>query len=108
MSRLDYTIENLTCNNAQIELLNVINKTLDGTDIGKHFIHIKYVRMNTYVLSYYTNMDFLMESELVKDGDILTITAVPQYEKSDHVVAEFKSPDILKALSECLLAGGFN
>lgn len=108
MSRLDYTMEHLSCNTAQIKVLNVINQYLVGTDVDKQFVHIKYVAMDKYVLSYYTNMDFLMETELTELSSTLTLTAVPQYGKYDHSAVEFTSPDISNALRQCILAGGLN
>lgn len=108
MSRLDYTIDNLTCNKHVIELLDVLDAVVTGTDVDKNYIHIKYTKMNNFVLSYYTSSDFLMESELVCVGDVFTFTSVPDFGKSNHDVVTIESSVLSRAFTTCTLAGGFN
>lgn len=108
MSRLDYTIDNLTCNKHVIELLDVLDAVVTGTDVDKNYIHIKYTKMNNFVLSYYTSSDFLMESELVCVGDVFTFTSVSDFGKSNHDVVTIESSVLSRAFTTCTLAGGFN
>ena len=108
MSRLDYTIDNLTCNKHVIELLDVLDAVVSNTGVDKNYIHIKYIKMNKFVLSYYTSSDFLMESELVRNDNVFTFTAVPDFGKSYHDEVTIESDRLSRAFSKCALAGGFN